>query len=143
MLPITMPISRLSRGTFTLGNFDYTHIFENKSSLTASFLYEYDNLYGTTHNRNLTEPDGQVIQYVQNPYEKPIDGYRLKLDYSVNIGNGKLQSGYQFRSDSQDGVFDYIVTPEDVNQPNLDRFRGTAVSKNLIHSVYSQYSGKY
>ena len=25
-----------------LGNFDYTHTFQNKSSLTASFLYEYD-----------------------------------------------------------------------------------------------------
>lgn len=132
--------NQIKQGTFTLGNFDYTHIFEDKSSLTASILYEYDDLYGTTHNHNLTEPGGQVIQYVQNPYQKPIDGYRIKLDYSIKIGNGKLESGYQFRNDSQDGNFDYIVTPEDLNQPNLDRFRGIAVSKNQINSVYSQYA---
>ena len=132
--------NQIKQGTFTLGNFDYTHIFENKSSITASFLYEYDDLYGTTHNHNLTEPGGQVLQYVQNPYEKPINGYRIKLDHSINLGSGKLESGYQFRNDSQDGSFNYIVTPEDVNQPNLERFRGTAVSKNQINSVYSQYS---
>jgi len=132
--------NQIKQGTFTLGNFDYTHVFENKSSLTASFLYEYDDLYGTTHNHNLTEPGGAVLQYVRNPYQKPIDGYRFKLDHSIEIGNGKLESGYQFRNDSQDGNFDYIVTPEDLNQPELNRFRGTAVSKNQINSVYSQYS---
>lgn len=131
---------QIKQGKFTLGNFDYTHIFVNKSSLTASFLYEYDDLYGNTHNRNLTEPGGNMIQYVENPYQKPIDGYRFKLDYSINIGDGKLESGYQFRNDSQDGIFDYFITPEDLSQPNLDRFRGTALSKNQINSVYSQYS---
>ena len=84
-----------------------------------------------------------MLQYVQNPYQKPIDGYRLKLDHSIKIGKGKLESGYQFRNDSQDGNFDYIVTPEDLNQPELDRFRGTAVSRNQINSVYSQYSAQY
>ncbi|QGY47346.1 TonB-dependent receptor [Maribellus comscasis] len=131
---------QIKQGTFTLGNFDYTHIFGNNSSVTASFLYEYDDLYGTTHNRNFTGPGGENIQYVQNPYEKPIEGYRAKLDYSVEIGNGKLETGYQYRNDSQDGVFDYIVTPEDINQPDLDRFRGTAISENLIHSGYGQFS---
>ena len=48
----------------------------------------------------------------------PLMDTGLKLDHSINIGNGKLESGYQFRSDSQDGNFDYIVTPEDLNQPN-------------------------
>ncbi len=133
---------QIKQGTFTLGNFDYTHRFKNESSLKASFLYEYDNLYGNTYNRNLTEPGGEMIQYVENPYKKPIDGYRLKLDHSINIGIGKLESGYQFRNDSQDGVFDYMVIPEDSNHPDLDMFRGTAVSKNQINSVYSQFSAK-
>ena len=53
--------NQIKQGTFTLGNFDYTHVFENKSSLTASFLYEYDDLYGTTHNHNLTEPGGHCF----------------------------------------------------------------------------------
>ena len=132
--------NQIKQGTFTLGNFDYTHVFADQSSVTASFLYEYDDLYGNTYNHNLTEPGGDVIQYVRNPYQKPIDGYRFKIDNTINLGNGKIESGYQFRNDSQDGTFDYIVTPEDLNQPELERFRGTAVSKNLIHAVYSQYS---
>lgn len=132
---------QIKQGTFTLGDFSYTRKFSDNSSLNASFLYEYDDLYGTTHNRNLTEPGGENIQYVQNPYQKPINGYRFKLDYSRNIGSGKLESGYQFRNDSQDGVFDYSITPENNNQPDIERFSGTAVSENLIHSAYSQYSG--
>jgi ferric enterobactin receptor len=132
---------QIKQGTFTLGNLDYTHHFTNRSSLTASFLYEYDNLYGTTHNRNLTEPGGDTIQYVQNPYQKPINGYRFRLDYSVPLGDGKLESGYQFRYDSQDGNFDYLITPEDPGQPDLDRFRGTALSINQINSLYTQFSG--
>lgn len=133
--------NQIKQGTFTIANLDYTHIFADESSITASFLVEYDDLFGTTHNRNLTEPGGDVIQYVQNPYQKPINGYRFKLDHSLPLGNGKLESGYQFRDDSQDGNFDYIISPENLNQPNLEFFRGTALSKNLIHSVYSQYTG--
>lgn len=126
------------QGTFTLGDIDFTHVFENESSLALSFLYEYDDLFGTTHNRNLTEPGGEIIQYVQNPYQKPVEGYRAKIDYTVNVGKGKLESGYQYRKDSQDGIFDYSVEPMD---PNYDeRFSGSALSENTINSVYSQYS---
>ncbi len=133
---------QVKEGTFTLGNLDYTHNFKDTSALTLSFLYEYDNLTGNTFNNNLTKPGGVMIQYVENPYEKPINGYRIKLDYAKNIGKGKLEAGYQFRYDSQDGVFDYLVIPEIPNDPNIDKFRGTAFSKNQINSAYSQYSAK-
>jgi ferric enterobactin receptor len=130
-------------GNFTLGNLDYTHTFTNKSALTASALYERARLSGNTRNKNVNFPNtASVIQEVYNPYENPIDGYRLKLDYSVNIGKGKLETGYQFRYDTQDGRFDYFVTPA-TSQPDADRFRGTAKAENQINSIYSQYSGKY
>jgi len=129
-------------GTFNLGNVDYTHTFTNKSALTAGLLYEHDNLYGATQNRNLKFPNTtDTIQYVNNPYKRPINAYRLKLDYSVNIGKGKLESGYQFRHDIQDGIFDYFVTPA-TSQPDLDKFSGSTHAKNDINSFYSQYSGK-
>lgn len=129
-------------GTFNLGNVDYTHTFTNKSTLTAGLLYEHDNLYGATQNRNLKYPNtADTIQYVNNPYKRPISAYRLKLDYNVNIGKGKLESGYQFRHDAQDGTFDYFVTPV-TSQPDLDKFRGSIHAKNEINSFYSQYSGK-
>ncbi|MDF3076815.1 MAG: TonB-dependent receptor [Sphingobacteriaceae bacterium] len=130
------------QGNFTLGNLDYTHTFKNKSTLTASGLYEKASLYGNTNNRNLKYPvTGQMIQQVFNPYENPIEGYRLKLDHSVPLGKGKLESGYQFRYDTQNGTFDYSVNPA-TSQTDIARFRGTAKAKNVINSVYSQYSGK-
>lgn len=129
-------------GNFTLANFDYTHIFKNKSTLTASALYEHAKLYGNTSNKNFNYPArDQIYQEVYNPYVNPIDGYRFKLDYATSIGTGKLESGYQFRYDTQDGQFDYTVMPA-TSQPDAARFRGTAKAKNSINSVYSQYSGK-
>ncbi|MBO9673092.1 MAG: TonB-dependent receptor [Sphingobacteriaceae bacterium] len=129
-------------GSFTLGNLDYTHTFGNKSTLAVSVLYENANLYGNTKNRNLGYPNtADTLQYVYNPYKNPINGYRFKLDYAINLGKGKLESGYQFRYDTQNGQFDYFVTPV-TSQPDANRFRGSAEARNQIHSVYSQYSGK-
>jgi outer membrane receptor protein involved in Fe transport len=130
------------KGNFTLGNLDYTHIFANKSTFTASALYERAKLFGQTVNRNLSYPDlSQLIQEVVNPYENPIQGYRLKLDHSLPLGKGKLETGYQFRHDTQDGRFDYLVSPA-ISQPDADQFRGSAKAKNQINSIYTQYSGK-
>lgn len=130
------------KGNFTLGNLDYTHTFANKSSLTASVLYENANLSGNTRNRNLSYPNTQdTIQYVFNPYKNPINGYRFKLDYTIDLGAGKLESGYQFRYDTQQGQFDYFVSPA-TSQSDAERFRGIAKAKNQINSVYTQYSGK-
>lgn len=129
-------------GTFNLGNLDYTHTFANNASLSASVQYEHDNLYGGTQNRNLGYPHTtDTIQYVNNPYQRPITAYRFKIDHSMNIGRGKLESGYQFRHDTQDGVFDYFVTPP-TSQPDIDKFRGSAHAVNSINAVYTQYSGK-
>jgi ferric enterobactin receptor len=95
-----------------LGNFDFTHVFHNRSTIAVSASYEHANLYGNTINRNLDYPAKTfVLQDVYNPYRNPIDGYRLKLDHAMVIGPGKLESGYQYRFDTQDGQFDYIVTP--------------------------------
>ncbi|MBO9151347.1 TonB-dependent receptor domain-containing protein [Chitinophaga sp. GCM10012297] len=129
-------------GNFSLGNLDYTRRFRNQSTLTASALFESARLYGNTCNRNLGYPDmTKVLQEVRNPYENPIDGYRFKLDYSVNIGKGKLESGYQFRHDRQNGKFDYFVDPA-TSQPDAERFRGSAKTRNQVNSVYTQYSGR-
>lgn len=129
-------------GTFNLGNLDYTHTFGDKSNLTAGLQYEHDDLYGGTKNRNLKYPNtNDTIQYVNNPYKRPISAARFKLDYSINIGPGKLETGYQFRHDTQDGIFDYFVTPA-TSQPDIAKFRGSTHAVNEINSVYSQYSGK-
>ena len=129
-------------GTFTLTNLDYTHTFSNKSNLTTSLLYENANLYGNTINKNLDlATKSIVLQEVNNPYKNPIDGFRFKLDYAIAIGTGKLESGYQYRFDQQNGKFDYFVTPISA-QPDAANFRGTAKSVNHSNGFYSQYSSK-
>jgi len=129
-------------GTFTLTNLDYTHTFSNKSNLTTSLLYENANLYGNTINKNLDlATKSIVLQEVNNPYKNPIDGFRFKLDYAIAIGTGKLESGYQYRFDQQNGKFDYFVTPISA-QPDAANFRGTAKSVNHSNGFYSQYSRK-
>ncbi len=128
-------------GNFTLFNFDYTHTFKNNSTVTASTLYERAKLYGSTSNKNLNYPAmDQIFQEVYNPYNNPIDGYRLKIDHTVSIGKGKLESGYQFRHDKQNGTFDYIVTPA-TSEPDAARFSGNVKTTNRINSVYSQFTG--
>lgn len=130
-------------GSFTLGNLDYTHLFRNRSVLAVSLLYEHANLYGDTKNRNLDYPkNSDTLQYVFNPYRNPINGYRFKLDYTRKTRTGKWESGYQFRYDTQNGQFDYYVTPA-LSQPDADRFRGSVAARNQIHSFYTQYSGKW
>lgn len=128
-------------GTFTLGNFDYTHTFENKSALTTSLLYENANLFGNTINKNLDLPTKSIVlQEVNNPYKNPISGFRFKLDYTIPIGTAKWESGYQYRKDQQDGSFDYILIP--TSTIDNSKFKGTAKAINHINSLYSQYSGK-
>jgi hypothetical protein len=127
-------------GTFNLANLDYMHTFADKSTLTAAMQYEYANLYGTTQNTNVRYPNTKdLIQYVDNPYKRPISAYRFKLDHSIIIGKGKLESGYQFRHDTQDGFFDYFVTPA-TSQPDIAKFRGNLHAVNQINSLYSQYT---
>ncbi|MDP4284316.1 MAG: TonB-dependent receptor [Bacteroidota bacterium] len=130
-------------GNFTLGNLDYTFTFKDKATLSASILYEKDNLYGNDKNLNLvnSDPWADTIQYVYNPYTKPLEGWRFKLDHAINLGKGKLESGYQFRYDTQEGNYGYTITPLPPN-PDYTRFRGSAKSKNTINAIYTQYSGK-
>lgn len=134
--------TQTKQGSFTLANLDYTHTFTNISTLAAGFIYEHANLYGNTQNRNMQYPNiADTIQYVYNPYRRPISSYRFKIDHNLPIANGKLESGYQLRYDVQDGQFDYLVTPA-TSQPDANKFRGSLHAKNEIHSIYSQYSRK-
>ncbi|MBK0382016.1 TonB-dependent receptor [Pedobacter sp. SD-b] len=130
-------------GNFTLGNLDYSHSFKDKSTLSTSFLYEKDNLYGNDRNLNLKSdaPNAALIQLVYNPYTKPLEGYRFKIDHAIALGKGKLESGYQFRYDTQEGNYGYEIDPVPAT-PDYDRFIGSAKSKNIINAFYSQYSGK-
>jgi ferric enterobactin receptor len=126
------------------GNLDYLHRFANKSELTLSGLIESADLDGLTTNINLSEPArARTLQSTRNPGENPLNAFRLQADYVVQIGKGKLETGYQYRNQVQKGVFQYLdqnlETGEFVLVP---QFSSRTRLVNHIHSVYGQYGGK-
>jgi ferric enterobactin receptor len=132
------------QGDFSLANLDYAHTFANKSSLTFSSLYEYAVLDSYTKNLNTSLQDqSDTSDYVFNTGNSPLHGFRIKADYIIPIGKGKLESGYQYRYQSQTGSFLYLnailgtggfaIYPD--FSDNID-------IQNRVHGVYSQYSGK-
>jgi outer membrane receptor protein involved in Fe transport len=130
------------QGDFTLGNLDYNHVFKNKSTLTLSGVLEYDMLQGYTHNRNLNYPDTTTLQqYTVNTNSNPLHGYRLQADYAVTIGPGKLESGYQWKYQKQNGNF--LTQVQDSGTGDLITQSDNVTDvRNDIQSLYSQYSGK-
>jgi ferric enterobactin receptor len=130
--------------SITLGNLDYTHTFFNKSSLTLSGLVEGADLDGLTTNLNLDQPSRQVVlQSTRNPSENPLNAYRYKADYAINLGKGKLETGYQYRYQIQKGNFRYLdLDPESGAFITVPEFSSTTRLTNKIHSIYSQYSVK-
>ena len=129
------------QGDFMLGNIDYTHNFSKKSALNFSALFEHAGLEGSTKNRNIEL--NQLVQNTLSTYKNPLNGFRTKIDYSIALGKGKLESGYQYRLDQQDGQFIYSVQERGAaGLAMVPQFSGDVKAKNQIHSLYTQYSGK-
>lgn len=126
-----------------LGNVDYTHTFNNKSSFTASFLYEYDDLYGNTKNLNLyNRQTADTIQYTRNTSTNPLHGYKALVSYNYNIGKLKIESGYQYRHDNQEGNFIYATNVLHTSEYVIDSaFTSGVKTNNAIHAVYTQLAG--
>ncbi|MBW4888500.1 TonB-dependent receptor family protein [Mucilaginibacter sp. HMF5004] len=128
------------KGNFTLANLDYNHKFNNKSALALSGLFEYDELDGFTHNRNLNYPDTNTLQqYTANTNTNPLHGYRLQADYSVNIGPGKLETGYQFKYQKQNGTF--LTQQQNLASGPLAQLSYNVTDVlNTVQGLYAQYS---
>ena len=131
-------------GRVTLGNLDYTHSFKNKASIAVSGLIENAGMNGLTTNVNLEEPDrNAILQSSRNPSENPLNAFRLKADYTVNLGPGKLETGYQYRNQVQKGNFQYLDLNLETGRFNpVPQFSSTTKVTNQIHSVYGQYTAK-
>jgi ferric enterobactin receptor len=133
------------QGTFNVFNLDYSHIFSKEAVISVSNLYENAALGGTTKNANLKSNNVKdTIQNTLNNGNNPLDAYRFKIDFEKSMGIGKLSTGYQFRTQQQNGRFEYLekqgnLTPFMLNpvySANIEVF-------NRIHALYSQYAGKY
>ena len=133
---------RVRRGDFFIASLDYSHTFKDKSTISASALYEYTMLGGPTDDVQLNYPELQdTLQYTFNDNENPLDGVRFQIDHSVPLAGGKLESGYLYRYLWHEGDFLYqekilgtnsfIVNPDFSSSIDLER---------NIHSIYTQYS---
>ncbi len=129
------------QGDFLLGNIDYTHSYNKKSVLNLSALIEHAGLEGSTKNRNIELID--TVQNTLSTYKNPLMGFRIRADHTLTIGNGKLETGYQYRLDQQNGDFIYSVKHKGNTNFTIDQaFSGKVKAVNNIHSLYTQYSGK-
>tara|TARA_Y100001972_G_C7656735_1_gene330732 strand:- start:396 stop:2855 length:2460 start_codon:yes stop_codon:yes gene_type:complete len=136
---------RIRKGDFVLGSVDYGHIFDNGSSLSTSFLYEYTLLGGPTINRNLGYPETSVIyQDEYNTNDNPLYGTRFQLDYAFKpLPIGKIETGYQFRNLDHTGDFVYERRNNNTGEFELvPDFSSTVNLLRSIHSGYAQFSGK-
>ncbi len=129
-----------NQGDFIIGNFDYAHTFTNKSVLSFSTLYEYDDLYGSMKNTKVEGLD--TAQNTVSTHKKTLDGFRARIDYSVNVGAVKLEMGYQYRMDKHNGNFDYMESDFGGPFNPAPLFIGNIIVRNHIQSVYSQFSGR-
>ncbi|MFV0606405.1 MAG: TonB-dependent receptor domain-containing protein [Niabella sp.] len=139
------PNTQEKEGVFTLANLDYEHLFSKRSNIVLSALYERAALSGKTYNRNLSHPNhADTIQYTYNPNTNPLNAYRIKVDYTKKIGSSStLQTGYQFRYDTQDGNFLYLTKILGTSQYETDpEFTSRVQVKNNIHAAYLQYAGQ-
>lgn len=139
------PNKQEKEGVFALANLDYEHLFGSKSKINFSALYERAALSGNTYNRNLHYPNiDDTIQYTHNPNTNPLNAYRFKTDFTQKLGaSNTLQAGYQYRYDTQDGNFMYLVKVLGTDQFVADpEFTSRVKVKNNIHAGYVQLNGQ-
>jgi len=135
---------RTRRGDFALGSLDYNHTFANKSTVSASALYEYTMLGGPTINQNQGWPDtNHVYQDEYNTNDNPLNGVRFQADYkSKPLPAGSFALGYQFRDLDHTGDFYYErKNPVSGQFELVPEFSSELNLKRVIHSVYGEFSG--
>ena len=136
---------RVRQGDFFIAGLDYQWQLPDSSTLSFSGLYEYTLLGGPTDNTVLAWPNvADTLQYQFNTNDNPLDGVRLKIDYSRQLGALQWESGYQFRYLYHPGDFLYldrnletdrwVENPEFTNRIELER---------MIHAAYTQVSGQW
>ncbi|MFC5411494.1 TonB-dependent receptor domain-containing protein [Larkinella bovis] len=132
------------RGQFFTANLDHTHTFANKATLSTGVLYEYDYLDGFTRNLNVGLTDSRdTLQYTFTTTDRPIANLRAMVDASWPLAGGRLEAGYQYRLQDDQGDYRYI-NQDGRGAPRLvvADFTGQALINNQIHSLYSQFSRK-
>ena len=135
---------RVRQGDFLIGAIDYNIKPDTKSELKLSVLYEHTLLGGPTDNASLSWPNiADTLQFQYNTNDNPLDGLRIKADYSRKLGDVTWESGYQYRYLSHPG--DFIYLDRDLDNDNWIEnplFTNRIELKRQIHGLYTQFSGR-
>ena len=132
-------------GDFYLVNLDYNYNIDSTSQLRFSGLYEYSFFNGPTENREFfSREKDQLLNYVDNVNDSPLNGIRLRLDYSKQFGGFGLQTGIQYRRIDSEVDFQYNELATDFNAvpvPNGEFYRNPNFSNFVVFSrdMFSGY----
>ena len=131
-------------GLFSLVSIGGQHKLRAGTGLSYSLQYEGADLDSRTTNENLTAPVwGTMIQETDNPGANTMHAWRAKVDMNRKAGNTTIQGGYQFRYDTQDGIYTYLFRDAGQQAYQTDPAFSSAVRvDNVIHAAYGQLSGK-
>ncbi len=130
-------------GEFHTSNIDYSTQFDNNSSLTLSFLYEYSKLSRELDNEDYdfeqpTQAIGSKRRHFRQSDNAPLHGYRFSIDYEKELDNGHaLSIGLQPQYITHDDVFNYDTL--NVRSGEWGAFESLENAIELTRGVYAGY----
>ena len=130
-------------GKFQTFTADYSHIYSNKSKLSALALYEYSELGGPLNNYDTYEGTNQLLLWERSTETSPLTALRFQIDYSLPLSNNrKLEIGYHMRQIQHDGDFLFerlnLTNQQWKSDPN---FSDQMKLSQKIHAPYVQLNG--
>jgi outer membrane receptor protein involved in Fe transport len=130
-------------GKFQTFTVDYSHVYANKSKLSALALYEYSELGGPLNNYDTYEGSNKLLLWERSTETSPLTALRFQLDYSLPLANNKkLEMGYHIRQIQHDGNFLFERLNPANQQWNSDpNFSDQMNLSQKIHAPYIQWSG--
>jgi len=130
-------------GKFQTFTADYSHVYANKSKLSALALYEYSELGGPLNNYDTFEGSNKLLLWERSTETSPLTALRFQLDYSLPLANNKkLEMGYHVRQIQHDGNFLFERLNPANQQWNSDpNFSDQMNLSQKIHAPYIQWSG--
>lgn len=133
-------------GEFKTIDFDYAHVFTNKSKLTLLGMYEHSVLGGPLNNQDYYEGMNTPFQDENSTEKSPLNGLRLQADYTIAL-NSKLSltAGYQLRQLKEDGYFFYERLDTTTNGIYFkdQSFNDSIHLEQTIQAGYVQLDGKH
>lgn len=134
--------SRNRSGSFYELNLNYQHKFDKSGhELLGEMGYEYSN--NNENNLTTLTEFNQIASGQKSTEDGPDKEFRIKLDYTLPLSaDNKFEAGYQTEIDISDEInnmFNYDVIAGDFIFQ--DHFSNHTKYDDIVHSVYSLYSG--